>query len=50
MVQGWLGIKHHDMLQKDGVSMDLSMGSLAHGDDDLMEMGLYICCSDVCLI
>ena len=26
MVQGWLGIKHHDMLHMDGVSMDLSMG------------------------
>ena len=25
-VQGWLGIKHHDMLQRNGVSMDLSMG------------------------
>jgi len=40
MVQGWLGIKHHDMLQMDGVSMDLNMD---YRDRFLMSQGCGRC-------
>jgi len=38
MVQGWLGIKHHDMLQMDGdYFMDLSM-DYSNGVQDVADV------------